>query len=414
MSPLLRIAALGLALMLSACASMGAPEAAKSRLTILVSIDGFRADYLDRGDTPVMSGLAAGGARAAMRPSFPSLTFPNHYTLITGRRPDANGIVNNTMEDPDMPGVRFSMSNAEAVNDGRWWDEAPPFWVTAEQQGKRTGAMFWPGSQAEIDGVRPSRWAVFDQSLPSNQRVDTLLSWLADAKGPDLRFATLYFDIVDTEGHHYGPSSPQLRAAVVEVDQAIGRLVEGLKARGRFETTDIVIVADHGMAPVPASQRWPLDDVLDLSKVKLVTAGAVVGVNPKPGEEAYVEAALLGKPLPHLTCWRKGQIPERFHYGRNPRVPAIICLSETGWYVTTRAWMEKPGKWDLIDGGQHGFDPYDPAMQAVFVAHGPSIRPGVALPVFDNVDVYSLLARVTGVKPAANDGSLKVIGAALR
>jgi predicted AlkP superfamily pyrophosphatase or phosphodiesterase len=414
MSPLLRIATLGLVLLLSACASLGEPRPTASRLTILVSIDGFRADYLDRGDTPVMSSLAANGARAAMRPSFPSLTFPNHYTLITGRRPDAHGIVNNVMEDPDMPGVRFSMSNAEAVNDGRWWDEAPPFWVTAEQQGKPAGAMFWPGSQAEVDGVRPSRWTVFDQSMPSTRRVDTLLSWLDDPKGPELRFSTLYFDIVDTEGHHYGPTSPQVRAAAVEVDQAIGRLVDGLKSRGRFESTDIIIVADHGMAPVPANQRWPLDDVLDLSKVKLVTAGAVVGLNPRPGEEAYVEAALLSRPLPHLTCWRKGQMPQRFHYGRNPRVPAIICLSETGWYVTTRAAMSRPGKWDLVDGGQHGFDPHDPAMQAVFVAHGPSIRPGVALPVFDNVDVYSLLARLTGVKPAPNDGSLKVIGAALR
>lgn len=414
MSNLLRFTALCLALLLSACASLEPAHPPSSRLTLLISIDGFRADYLDRGDTPVMSGLAAGGARAAMRPSFPSLTFPNHYTLITGRRPDSNGIVNNVMEDPDMPGVRFSMSNAEAVNDGRWWDEAPPFWVTAEQQGKRAGAMFWPGSQAEIDRVRPTRWAVFDQAMPSSQRVDTLLSWLDDPQGPELKFATLYFDIVDTEGHHYGPGSPQVRAAATEVDQAIGRLVEGLKARGRFETTDIVIVADHGMAPVPARQRWALDDVLDLSKVRVVSTGAIVGLNPKPGEEAYVEATLIKTPVPHLTCWHKGQIPERFHYGRNPRVPAIICLSETGWYVTTRTAMQKPGKWDQMDGGQHGFDPADPTMRAVFVAHGPSIRSGVALPVFDNVDVYSLLARLTGVKPAPNDGSLKVIGAALR
>jgi len=411
---LFRVAALGLALFLSACVSTGPHEPSRSRLTILVSIDGFRADYLDRGDTPAMSALAADGARGVMRPSFPSVTFPNHYTLITGRRPDANGIVNNVMEDPAIPGVRFSMSNAQAVQDARWWEQAPPFWVTAEQQGKRAGAMFWPGSEAQIAGVRPSRWSVFDQSMPSSQRVDTLLSWIDDPKGPDLRFATLYFDIVDTAGHHYGPTSPQVRAAAAEVDQAIARLVEGLKAKGRFETTDIVIVADHGMAPVPASQRWPLDDVLDLSKVKLVTLGAVVGLNPKPGEEAYVEAALLAKPVPHLTCWRKGQIPKRFHYGRNPRVPAIICLSETGWYVTTRAALQKPGQWDQMDGGQHGFDPYDPAMRAVFVARGPSIKPGVVLPVFDNVDVYSLLARVSEVKPATSDGSLKVIGSALR
>lgn len=413
MKSLFRVVALGAALLLSACASMGeGASPPKSRLTLLVAIDGFRADYLDKGDSPTLDALAAAGARGAMRPSFPTLTFPNHYTLITGKRPDRNGIVNNVMEDAQFPGVTFKMSNAQAVTDGRWWDQALPLWVSAEKQGHKAGAMFWPGSEAQIAGVRPSRWMVFNQAMPSNDRVDTLLAWLDDPKGPELRLSTLYFDVVDTQGHNHGPGSLQARAAVAEVDRALGRLVEGLKARGRFETTDIVIVADHGMAPVPASQRWPLDDVVDLSRVRLVTTGAVVGLTPLPGFEAEVEAALL-KPLPHLTCWKKGQIPERYHYGRNPRVPAIVCLSETGWYVTTREMMAKPGRRDGQDGGQHGFDPYDPAMRAVFIAHGPSIKPGVVLPDFDNVDVYPLLARISGVKPEAGDGSLKIVGQAL-
>ncbi|ALL13006.1 ectonucleotide pyrophosphatase/phosphodiesterase [Caulobacter henricii] len=418
MKSLYRLAALGAVLLLSACASLGGGiggegGGTQSRLTILISSDGFRADYLGRGDTPALDALAAEGAQGGMRPSFPTLTFPNHYTLITGKRPDRNGIVNNVMEDPAIPGVRFSMSNAAAVQDPRWWSQALPFWVSVEQQGMKAAAMFWPGSEAEIAGVRPSRWMTFNQALPSNDRVDTLLAWLDDPKGPELRFATLYFDVVDTEGHHYGPDSPERRVATVEVDQAVARLVAGLKARGRLETTDIVLVADHGMASVPPSQRWPLDDVVDLSKLKLVSTGAVVGLTPVPGHEVEVEAALL-KPLPHLTCWKKGQIPERYHYGRNPRVPAIVCLSETGWYVTTRKMMEKPGKWDLRDGGQHGFDPYDPAMRAMFIARGPSFKPGVKLPDFDNVDVYPLLARVSGIKPEKGDGSLKVIGQALR
>lgn len=407
-----RFLAVGATLLLTACASMSAaPSAPKSRLTILVSIDGFRADYLDRGDTPTLAALAADGARGAMRPSFPSLTYPNHYTLITGKRPDRNGVVNNTMEDSDIPGVAFKMSNDAAVNDGRWWSQALPFWVSAEQQGQHAAALFWPGSQAEIAGVRPSRWMTFDKEMTSNARVDTLLSWLDDPKGPELRFSTLYFDVVDTEGHHFGPNSPQLKAATVEVDQAIARLVAGLKARGRYDTTDIVVVADHGMAAVPVTQRWMLDDILDVSKARVVSTGAVVSVTPNPRQEAYVEGALL-KAHSHLTCWRKADIPKRFHYGHNPRVPAIVCLSEKGWYVTTRA--AKLGKWDNQDGGQHGFDPYDPDMRAVFVARGPSIRPGVVLPLFDNVDVYPLLARISGVKPEKGDGSLKVIGAALR
>lgn len=410
--------ALSATLLLAACASTGqgsvaSQTAPRSKLTILVSIDGFRADYLDRGDTPTMSALAADGARASMRPSFPSLTFPNHYTVITGKRPDHNGIVGNIIEDPDQPGVRFTMSNPKMVTDGRWWSQAAPFWVAAERQGVRAGAMFWPGSEAEIHGVRPSRWMTFDQKMPGTARVDTLLDWLAHPQGEPLRFATLYFDIVDTKGHHFGPESAEVRAAAAEVDSAIARLVAGLKAQGRYETTDIVIVADHGMAPLPAANRIILDEVIDPSQIRLVSAGAVTSLFPVAGAEARVEAAYL-KPHPHMTCWRKGQIPQRYHYGSNRRVPPIVCLSETGWYTATRAALQKPGEESARDGGAHGFDPYDPTMRAVFIAHGPSIRPGVRLPVFDNVDVYPLLARITGVKPDKVDGTLRVTGAALR
>lgn len=399
------VLALGLVLSGPAQAREKAPH-----LTILVSIDGFRADYLDRGDTPVMKALAEGGARAAMRPSFPSVTFPNHYTLVTGKRPDRHGVVGNTMVDPNIPGETFTMKSL----DPRWWSQAKPFWVSVEQQGQRAAVMFWPGSEVEIDGVRPSRWVKFDQTLPHAARVDQILTWLESADGPPIAFTTLYFDVVDTMGHRHGPESPEVRAAAASVDAAIGRLVEGLKARGRFESTDIVIVADHGMASLPAANRIVLDQVVDVAKIELVTTGAVTSIAPKPGQKKAVEKALLGRALPHMTCWKKSRIPARYHYGRNPRVPAIVCLSETGWYTTTEAARSKPDRKPDTDGGAHGFDPYDPSMQALFIAYGPSIKPGVALPSFDNVDVYPLLAKLTGVRPERVDGSLKVVGKALR
>lgn len=383
------------------------------RLTILVSLDGFRADYLDRGVTPNLKALADDGARGAMRPSFPGLTYPNHYTLVTGKRPDRSGVVGNEMEDAAIGGPKFSM-NGPTANDPRWWSQAKPFWVSVEQQGKTAAAMFWPGSEAQIDGVRPTHWMKYDAKLPYDARVDQVLAWMDAANGPPLAFTTLYFDAADTEGHHYGPDSPELQAALVELDRCIGRLVEGLKARGRFESTDIVIVADHGMAPLPAANRVVLDDLIDLSKIHLVTKGAVTSFSPAPGQASAVETAFLSRRPPHMTCWKKAAIPARFHYGRNPRVPAIVCLSETGWYTTTLEAKARPGKWDGRDGGAHGFDPYDPRMRAIFVAHGPSFRPGIVLPVFDNVDVYPLLARITSVRPEKGDGSLTVVEQALR
>jgi len=404
--------AFAFALLLTSAVAVRAQEIAP-HLTLLVSMDGFRADYLDRGVTPNLKALADDGARGAMRPSFPSLTYPNHYTLVTGKRPDRNGVVGNEMEDAAIGGPRFSM-NGPTANDPRWWNQAKPFWISAEQQGKKSAAMFWPGSETAIDGVRPSLWMTYQHDLPYDARVDRILAWMDDGKGPPLAFATLYFDAADTEGHHYGPNSPELTAALVELDRCIGRLVAGLKARGRFDTTDLVIVADHGMAPLPAANRVVLDDLIDVAKIHLVTKGAVTSFSPAPGQRRAVEAAFLKGTTPHIQCWKKQRIPARFHYGRNPRVPAIVCLSETGWYTTTLAAKAKPGKWDGKNGGAHGFDPYDPLMRAVFVAHGPSFRSGVVLPLFDNVDVYPLLAKITGVKPERGDGSLKIVGRALR
>jgi predicted AlkP superfamily pyrophosphatase or phosphodiesterase len=399
-----------------ACLVFGGVASAREKaphLTILVSMDGFRADYLDRGLTPNLKALADDGARGAMRPAFPSLTYPNHYTLVTGKRPDRNGVVGNEMEDAIIGGPKFKMNGPNA-DDPRWWNQAKPFWWSVERQGQRAAAMFWPGSEVAIDGVRPTHWVKYDHDLAYDTRVDQVLAWLDSAGGPPLAFTTLYFDAADTEGHHYGPDSPELNAALVELDRNIGRLVAGLKARGRFEATDIVIVADHGMAPLPAANRVVLDDLIDPSRIHLVTKGAVTSFSPEPGQAKAVAKVFLNGRPPHMTCWRKAAIPTRFHYGRNPRVPAIVCLSETGWYTTTREAQAKPGKWDGKNGGAHGFDPYDARMRAVFVAHGPSFKPGVVLPLFDNVDVYPLLAKVTGVKPEPGDGSLKVVGQALR
>lgn len=405
-----------LALMLGACATAQPSEQAKappkSTLTILISLDGFRADYLDRGNTPTLNALASDGARGAMRPSFPSLTYPNHYTLVTGKRPDHHGMVNNTLEADEVPGVDFKMSNHEAVGDERWWNQAKPIWVSAEQQGVHAGVLFWPGSEAAIDGVRPSYWKAYDEKLAYDDRVDTVLAWI-DARSPPLGLATLYFDATDTEGHHYGPDSPEVNAAAARVDAVIARLVAGLKARGLYETTNIVVVADHGMASQPLSGLVDVATLVDPAKVKFVSTGSVVGVRALPGFEAEVKAAML-KPHPHLTCWEKGKIPARYGYGTNPRVPPIVCLAERGWYFATASAIKKRWAEHPRDGGAHGYDPFDPAMRAVFVAHGPAFKPGVVLPVFDNVDVYPLLTRLIGVKGDKGDGALGPVKPALR
>jgi predicted AlkP superfamily pyrophosphatase or phosphodiesterase len=392
------------ALLLTACAT-SAPQSASRPLVILISIDGYRADYLDRGGSPELAQLAKAGARGEMRPSFPSKTFPNHYTLVTGLRPDRHGIVENNIEDPEIPGVTFKMSNIPAVQDARWWDQGEPIWVAAERAGIVAGAMFWPGSEAPVRGVRPTYWRRFDQSVPPEARVDQVLGWLDLPKAQRPGLVTLYFDDVDTAGHDYGPDSAELNAAVARVDGALGRLTAGLKARGI--AANIIVVADHGMAPMSAAREVFLDDAVSRDAFRLLVGGALVTLYPAAGREAEVDRALI-RPHEHFQCWRKAEIPARFHYGKHPRVAPYVCLPETGWRLTTRDF--KPSK---PERGAHGFDPDSPEMAAIFVAHGPDIRPGAVLAPFDNVSVYPLLAKLLGVAPAENDGDLRLLADAL-
>jgi predicted AlkP superfamily pyrophosphatase or phosphodiesterase len=398
-------------LVLAALLLTAVPAAAQGRAPlILVSIDGFRADYLSRGLTPTLAALAEEGAWApdGMRPSFPSNTFPNHYTLVTGLRPDHHGITDNTLYDAARPGVRFSMGARDQVEDRFWWDGAEPVWVTAERAGMKTATMFWPGSEAAVRGLRPTTWFPYDEALSAFDRVDRLLGWLDLPKSDRPGFMTLYFEAVDTQGHRFGPDSPELNQAVRDVDAALARLVAGLKARGLYDQINLVIVADHGMARTSPERVVFVDDITPLETFTVVTMGWTTTLIPRTPE---AEAALVGE-HPHLECWRKGQMPARLHYGTHRRIPPIVCLSETGWVVTTRArYAERPM---TRVGGSHGADPDDVTMRALFLARGPGVKPGVRLPVFDNISVYPLVMTLLGLTPAPNDGDPKATAAALR
>lgn len=403
----------GLAL-LSACSSLlpaAAPSAdsatsATLNVTpanqplILISIDGFRPDYLQRGVSPVLNQLAQQGASAAvMRPSFPSVTFPNHYTLVTGLRPDQHGIVANTMEDPLIPGVRFALSKREAVTDRRWWDMAEPFWVTAEKAGVKTGTMFWPGSEADIQGVRPSQWAVFDEKMSPDTRVDTLLGWLDLPAEQRPRLLTLYFDQVDHAGHDFGPDSPQIAQAVAEVDAALGRLRAGLQQRGL--QANLVIVSDHGMSAVSDQRVIRLNQLLADNQFRTITTGPFAGIELTAETAAQAEKALLGK-HEHMECWRKSEIPARLEFGSNRRVPAVFCLAEPGWQIVANEKAKLRSS-----GGAHGYDNLAPDMAALFIANGPAFRAGAQIAELQNVDVYPLLMQVAGVPALPSRGNLQ-------
>ncbi|HVK41773.1 MAG TPA: ectonucleotide pyrophosphatase/phosphodiesterase [Phenylobacterium sp.] len=410
MSRLLHIAAPWLiALTLTACAHSPSPDLAgqaPAPPVILISIDGFRADYLARGFTPTLSRLATQGVHGAIRPSFPSKTFPNHYTLVTGLRPDRHGIVDNNMIDPEIPETTFALSNKAVVRDARWWNDGTPIWVSAERAGIGSAVLFWPGSEAPIQGVRPSAWRPYDQSISASARVDQVLAWVDAPAGERPGLIALYFDEVDTAGHHYGPASGEVARAAAVTDAAIGRLVEGLETRGL--PANLVIVADHGMAEVAAERAIYLEDLVSADLGRPLALGAFMTYYPAQGREAQAEAALLAE-HEHMTCWRKAEIPARYHFGTHRRAPPIFCLPQTGWEITTRARVGKTP----LRAGNHGFDPYSPEMAAIFIGHGPAFARGRRTPLTDNVDVYPLLAKLLGVALEPNDGGPTLAEAAL-
>lgn len=407
-----RIAAALLCALVQACATapVSAPHAAtpapvtevRAPVTILVSIDGFRADYRARGITPNLDALAAAGISAAMRPSFPSKTFPNHWTLVTGLRPDRSGIVSNAMEDVGKPGDKFTMQDSK---DPFWWSAAEPIWVTAERAGMRSATMFWPGSDVAwggtwskahggqaAGGVRPQDWWPFDAAVSPAQRVASALDWLRRPAATRPRFITLYFEAVDSAGHAYGPDAPETNAAVADVDRSIGTLVAGLGALG--QPANVVVVADHGMAATAPARTIVMSKIADPADYRQFEGGPFASFYAVAGHEAALERSLL-RPHDHFACWRKSDIPARFHYGANPRVPPYFCLAETGWLLARDP--QKPD--EEPDRGNHGYDADAPEMAALFVAAGPAIRPVGALPPFDNVDVAPLLRDLLGLPP---------------
>lgn len=398
-----------LLLLLAACGPRGgAPTPAPIAPTtvVLVSIDGFRADYLDLGVTPVLDSLARAGVRARwLEPSFPTKTFPNHYTIVTGLRPDRHGIIANNITDSVLG--RFTMAMRDAVRDARWWG-GEPIWVTAEKAGRATAPMFWPGSEAPIGGVWAAHWLPFDDDLPPSARVDSLIAWLdvpADARPV---FGSLYFAGVDHAGHTFGPDSPLVRDSLAAADAMVGRLTAALRARGLAGSVNLIVVSDHGMAPVGPERVIALDDYISMSDVTITDWGPAVMIAPRPGREAAVYRALRGA-HPALDVYRKGELPARLAFGTHPRIPAIVAIAAEGWTVTTRDRLAR-----VRTGGNHGFDNAAPSMRALFIASGPAFRRGVVVAPFSNVHLYELMAHLLDLRPVANQGSLDSVRAVLR
>jgi predicted AlkP superfamily pyrophosphatase or phosphodiesterase len=410
--PAWRLALVGLVLLLAACRPAPAPPAAGD-IVILISLDGWRWDYLERFAPPTLSRLAAGGVRAeGLIPQFPSKTFPNHYTIVTGLTLANHGIVSNNMRDPVIPG-RYSMSNREVLADSRWWG-GEPIWNTAERQGKVAAPMFWPGSEAVIGGRQATYWKPFDDDLPNRDRVNQLLEWLKLPEGQRPSFLTLYFSDLDNAGHSFGPDAEQTREAALGVDRSVGDLVAGVAAAGLADRVNYVIVSDHGMAALSRDRMIVVDDYIDPATADIIDWAPVLGLAPKDGDVEKMYSALRGK-HPHLQVYRRDEIPAAYGVTGHPRLSPIVGIADEGWYITSRT---ETTRWDRHErntpGGTHGYDARLKSMQGLFIGAGPRFRSGVVVKPFENIHLYNLMCAVMGITPSTNDGDPAVIKDLLR
>lgn len=379
---------------------------------VLISIDGLRFDYLEKYKPETLNRLAREGVRAKwMIPSFPTKTFPNHYTVATGLYPAHHGIIENSIFDF---GVTFSMGRREEVQNSRWW-LGEPIWVTAEKQGQRSGAYFFPGTETEIKGVRPLFWNGYDGRVSNEERVDTVLKWFGYPQKYRPTVYTLYFSDVDDAGHNTSPDSEETREAVLKVDGDIKRLVEGLKARKIDKKVNLIIFSDHGMAAVDRRNAVVLDDYfsLDLTE-RILWTNEFVQIFPKAGMTDEIISKL--KNIERAECWKKSEIPARFHYQDSPRIAPIICLANEGWILTSTkryADLKKRDDFTEIKGG-HGYDNALESMRATFIAHGKAFKKGKIVEPFENIHVYNLMCKILDLKPALNDGDSRLIKATLR
>ena len=399
----LSILAALLACALTACGGV-APPPVERPIVILVSIDGFRWDYLDRFNPPILTQLATAGVRAGgLIPEFPSKTFPNHYTIVTGLRVANHGIISNNMRDRNIPG-EFSLSNREVQSDPRWWG-GEPIWNTAEQQGLKAGAMFWPGSEAVINGRQATYWTPFDDNMPNSDRVERVIGWLNLVERERPSFLTLYFSEVDSAGHDHGPDSTQVRDAVMRIDREIGHLVGGVQAAGLADRVHYVIVSDHGMAAISPERVIVIDDYIDAGLMDVVDWSPVLALTPKDGDVDKAYVALKDK-HPALDVYRSHELPDEYRLAGHPRLPAIIGVARDGWSITSRRNLRR---WiaDQVRGaagGEHGYPGTAQSMHGLFVANGPRIRRGLRVSPFENIHVYEFMCAILGLQPAKNDG----------
>jgi len=365
---------------------------------VMLSVDGFRWDYPDKVETPNLDRIAKIGIKAkSLRPCFPSKTFPNHYSMATGLYPDHHGIVGNSFYAPDLDAF-YAIQDREAVENGDFY-RGEPIWTTAEKQGIITGSYFWVGSEAPCQGIRPTYWKKYDHYFPFEQRIDSVISWLQLPENIRPHLITWYIHEPDALGHSYGPDSDTMKYEIHYLDSLIGVFMSKVNSLPYKDKINIIVTSDHGMATIKKSKTVILKKSIQEKWFDKIEGSSPV-FNLKFNEEYRDTALAVLKSIKELKVWEHGKLPERLHYGTNPRTLDLIVVADSSYNVV---WNVKRAH----DGGNHGFDNFNKDMHAIFYAYGPAFKINYIHPTFNNVDIYPLITEILKLQPTEVDGKLE-------
>lgn len=378
---------------------------------VLVSFDGFRHDYVERFDLPNFKKFMEGGSSSkGLIPSFPSKTFPNHYSIVTGLYPGHHGLVNNEFYDPSKKEF-YAMDQRDRLVDPYYYS-GTPLWTLARQNGIKSASYFWVGSEIPDEGYHPDYYFPYEESVPFRERVDQVLEWLKLPARERPHFITLYFSSPDHEAHDFGPLSVQARKAAVVVDQMLGRLMKGIDNLSL--PVNVILVSDHGLKEMEVQDDTYifLDEIMDVDRESFiaVNAGSQVHFYLRDNEQRDSLITVLGDGDRPYTIVRSEEFPEPWNY-QHQRSGDLMLVANPGHYFRDKdrkAYMKNRKVGDKF--GVHGYDPdTEPDMVGIFYACGPNIEKGMEVPAFRNIHVYPLVARILGMPVPQIDGNLEVL-----
>lgn len=387
----------------------------KKPYVILVSFDGFRWDYMKRGLTPHLDSIAAAGVSAlSLRPSFPSVTFPNHYSIISGMYPENHGIILNDFTDKSAS-RRYRLSDTMEIRQPDWY-KGEAFWETARKQGIITASYFWPGSEMHQASRRPEYYQIYEHKRDYGLRVQGITDWLKLPYSKRPHFLTLYFDATDSYGHRFGPDSPEVNRAISQLDSITGLLCSGLKAIGMADSVDLIIVSDHGMTEVSPERvifvGKLLSGAVDTRDITYSGEGGIIMLDaPKSQLEGIYRQ--LKSTEDHYRVYKKNEVPEYYHFSKNRLISPIVLIAETGWILSASERQD-----DVLRharGGKHGYDNNQMDMHGILIASGPDFKKGYRTGTLWNIDIYPMLCRIFNIKPSEKiDGKSERIEFILR